>query len=117
MVRPAVNPLRDVSDDDLLFQVQMAARGERAMTIKVLHHLNEIQRRKLYLELGYSSLFDYCIRKLKYSPSAAGRRIQAARCIRRYPEVLSLLSERRLSLSAVSLIEPVLTDRNRGDIL
>jgi 5-methylcytosine-specific restriction endonuclease McrA len=111
------NPLRDVSNSDLLLQIQMAVRGEGAMTIKVLHHLNEIQRRRLYLELGYSSLFDYCIRKLKYSPSAAGRRIQAARCIRRYPEVLGLLRERRLSLSAISLIEPVLTDQNKTTIL
>jgi 5-methylcytosine-specific restriction endonuclease McrA len=117
VVPSAANPLRDVGDHDLLFQIQMAVRGERAMTIKVLHHLNEIHRRKLFLELGYSSLFDYCIRKLKYSPSATGRRIQAARCIRRYPEVLTLLRERQLSLSAISLIEPVLTDQNRGDIL
>jgi 5-methylcytosine-specific restriction endonuclease McrA len=106
-----------LSDSDLLFHMQLAVRGERAMTIKVLHHLNEIQRRKLYLELGYRSLFDYCIRRLKYSASAAGRRIQAARCIRRYPEVLALLRERELSLSTISLIEAILTDGNKTTIL
>jgi 5-methylcytosine-specific restriction endonuclease McrA len=113
----AEKQLRTLSDSDLLFHVQLAVRGERAMTIKVLHHLNEIQRRKLYLELGYRSLFDYCIRRLKYSASAAGRRIQAARCIRRYPEVLELLRERELSLSTIALIEPILTDSNKATIL
>lgn len=113
----SLNPFRDVSDDDLLFQTQLAVRGERSMTIRVLHQLNENDRRKLYLERGYRSLFDYCIRKLKYSPSAAGRRIQAARCIRRYPEVLALFHEGALSLCAVSLVAPVLTDENKTAIL
>ena len=58
--------LRNLSNEDLIFQVKLATRGERAMTLRVLHRLNEIERRRLYLELGYSSLFDYCVRCLKY---------------------------------------------------
>ena len=109
--------LRGLSDRQLLCQVQLATRGERAMTVKILHHLNEIERRKLYLELGHSSLFDYCTRRLKYSSSAAWRRIQTARCIRRYPEVLALLHARELSLSTISLVAPILTDGNRALVL
>ncbi len=104
--------LRNLSDEDLVRQLQLVTRGEQRMTIRVLHHLNEIERRSLHLDVGYSSLFDYCVRKLKYSESAAGRRIQAARCIRRFPEVLEMLQANELSLSTISLIEPILTDDN-----
>jgi 5-methylcytosine-specific restriction endonuclease McrA len=109
--------IRMLTDRQLLNHVLLAARAERAMTTRVLHHLNEIERRKLYLELGYSSLFDYCTRRLKYSASAAGRRVQAARCIRRHLEVALLLYERELSLSTISLVAPVLTDHNKSSIL
>ena len=109
--------LRRLSDYELIAGLQLAVQGERTMTIRVIHHLNEVQRRKLYLDLGYSSLFDCCVRKLKLSGTAAGRRIQAARCIRRYPDVLALLQSRELSLSTISLVEPVLNDANKDAIL
>lgn len=109
--------LRKLDDDELIANIQMLTRGERRMTIGVLHHLNEIERRRLFLERGYGSLFDYCVRKLKYSASAAGRRIQAARCIRHHPEVLGLLGNHQLSLSTVFLIQPVLTEANKQSVL
>jgi 5-methylcytosine-specific restriction endonuclease McrA len=87
------------------------------MTIEVLHDLNEMERRRLYLDRGYSSLFDYCVRKLKYSSSAAARRIQAARCIRRYPIVLRMLESNELSLTTVASIANILTPQNCETIL
>ena len=106
-----------LSDRDLILQTESLTRDERACTIQILHHLNEIERRKLHLDLGYGSLFDYCVRKLKYSASAAGRRIAAARCIRRFPPVLRLLEDNELSLSTISLIEPILNEENAATIL
>ncbi|HKW13245.1 MAG TPA: hypothetical protein VJS69_02045, partial [Candidatus Krumholzibacteria bacterium] len=70
---------RRLSNDDLVRSLEQNVARERGMTIEVLHDLNEMERRRLHLDLGYSSLFDYCTRKLKYSSSAAARRIQAAR--------------------------------------
>src|SRR5688572_8857010 len=109
--------LHDLHDRDLILQTESLTRDERACTIQVLHHLNEIGRRKLHLDMGYSSLYDYCVRGLKYSGAAAGRRIGAARCIRRFPDVLRSLEERELSLSTLSLIEPVLNEDNAATIL
>ena len=109
--------LQSLNDRDLINATEQIAQRERECTIELLHHLNEIGRRKLHIDLGYQSLFDYCIRKLKYSSSAAGRRIAAARCIRRFPEALSLLEERELSLCAVAMIEPILNEENAASIL
>ena len=109
--------LQQLNDRDLILQTESLVRDERACTVQILHHLLEIGRRKLHLDMGYSSLYDYCVRGLKYSGAAAGRRIAAARCIRRFPDVLRLLQERELSLSTVSLIEPILNEENAATIL
>jgi len=37
------------------------------VTLRILHYLIEIERRKLHLLLGHSSMFDYCTRGLDYS--------------------------------------------------
>ena len=34
---------------------------ERAVTVRVLDYLSEVERRKLYVELGHSSMFGYCM--------------------------------------------------------
>jgi 5-methylcytosine-specific restriction endonuclease McrA len=109
--------LAQLNNDDLVLGLDLAMRAERSMTIRVLHFLNEMERRSLHLDLGYSSLFDYCIRKLKYSRAAACRRIQAARCTRRYPDIQEMLEERELSLSTISLIEPFLTNENFASVI
>ena len=118
MIRHALEAdLRRLSDLDLLSRTERLARLERATTLRLLHHLNEIARRKLYLELGFGSLYDYCIRRLHYSGSSACRRIQAARCIREHPEVLGLVEAGELDLGTVYLIERVLTEENCAEIL
>jgi 5-methylcytosine-specific restriction endonuclease McrA len=109
--------LKGLSDKALLAQIQKLRRREHLSTLDILLHLNEVDRRNLHLKLGYSSLFDYCTQHLKYSASAATRRVQTARCIRRDPEVYGLLEKSQVNLSTVSLIAPILTEANKDELL
>ena len=59
--------LENLSDYELLNAVCQLQGNEREVTLKIIYHLIEIERRKLYFAQGYSSMFDYCTRKLKYS--------------------------------------------------
>ena len=68
-------------------EFEKAARTNQSSAIVVLHFISDCERRKSYLDLGYSSVFDYCRRKLEYSSSTAARYIQAARCILKHPEM------------------------------
>ena len=52
-------------------------------TLGMLLHLAEFERRKFHLELGYGSLYEYCMDILHYTESPAVRRIKAARCLAR----------------------------------
>ena len=109
--------LSGLSDRELLSRVKELVSRERAVTLEVLVHLIEVERRKLHLGLGYASMFDYCTRHLGYSSSAASRRIQSARCIRDYPEVYGLLEKNEVNVSSVSLVVSILTKENKEDLL
>lgn len=109
--------LRSLSDKQVLSRITELVHRERSLTRGVLLHLNEIERRRLHLKLGYASMFDYCTTGLGYSSSAAARRIRTARCIARYPEVLALLKANEVNLSTVSQVSRVLTPDNNTSLL
>jgi 5-methylcytosine-specific restriction endonuclease McrA len=109
--------LRKLDDTEFHRQFEFTASTEHSFTIKMLHFINDLDRRKSYLELGYSSVFDYCVRKIEYSSSEAGRRIQAARCCRRYPELFECLRNREVCITTLAMIESIITDDNKDEIV
>ncbi|MGE3261622.1 MAG: HNH endonuclease [Bacteriovoracia bacterium] len=92
--------LRKFSDDQLLESTWQLARAERRLVTALLHHLNEIALRRLYAKESYPSLFEYCVRVLRFSESQAQRRICAARLMREFPEMEEKLQKGDLTLSA-----------------
>ncbi len=79
-------------------------------------HLAELDERELHLELGYSSLFKYCVEALKMSEPAAGRRIAAARVCRRFPAAFELVASGALHLSALCALSPRLDGNNAAEL-
>ncbi len=77
----------------------------------------EIDRRRLYLGRGYSSMLAYCTRALLLSEQAAYSRITAARVARRFPRLLDELSAGDLTLSSVGLLAPHLTEENADNLM
>ena len=68
--------------DDHAYRLVMLERGNQA---KLIAHLAEIDERKLYAGLGYSSLFDYYVKRLRLSRGTTFLRTQVARLCRRFP--------------------------------
>jgi hypothetical protein len=106
-----------LSDDALLTRVKDLAACERKTTVRLIVHLAELDKRRLHLREGHSSLFMYCTRVLHLSEYAAYARIEAARTARRFPIVLSLLHEGDVTLTTVGLLAPHLTDANHQELL
>lgn len=106
-----------LSNDELLARLKRLAKHEREATAFLIAHLVELDKRRLYLAEGYSSLFTYCTQVLYLSESAAYRRIEAARLVRRFPVVLEMLEEGSINLTTVDLLGAHLTDENHRDIL
>ncbi len=94
--------LRKVSDQILLANMKNLASQERVLYTEVLHHLREIQRRRLFADLGQPSLFAYCVNILKYSNGEADRRIKAVAMIREMPAIEEKIVSGELSLTNVA---------------
>ena len=71
----------------------------------VIDHLREIQKRRLYLRRGFSSLFDYAVRELGYSDAAAWRRIKAMRLCADVEGVRERLQDGSMTLNAAAQLQ------------
>ena len=107
----SVSSLRSLSDRSLISQLKKLVRREHESTIHVLLHLGEVERRKLYRDYGCSSMFTYCTERLRYSASAAARRLRTARAIRSYPRVLELLTRCEVNLTTVDMVAGIVFER------
>ena len=106
-----------LSDRELLRETRNLVRHERHLQGAVIDHLSEIEARGLYLERGFSSLFDYAVRELGYSDAAAARRIGATRLCADQPDAREGLRDGSLTLSAAAELQWAFDrQRRRGSI-
>jgi len=94
--------IENLTNKDLAERIEILRGKEREILLKFLIHLGEFDRRKLYLEQGYSSLFDFCTRKLGYSESSAYRRAESARCLREHPELKKSFFSGKVSICTIA---------------
>jgi hypothetical protein len=59
--------LKHLTDRVLIEDTKILVTKDREVLVQLLHHLKEIDARKLYSDLGYSSLFAYMTKGLGYS--------------------------------------------------
>src|SRR6187551_935321 len=108
--------LVDVGNSQLLAELSALVRQSNVLTARVLAHLVELEERLLHLELGFSSLFSYCVEALGMSEGTAGRRVTAARVCRRFPEVFERVARNELHLCALCALAPYLNSENAAEL-
>ncbi len=94
-----------LSDDRLLERTKELSGIEHHLEVVVIDHLREIQKRRLYLRRGFSSLFDYAVRELGYSDAAAWRRIKAMRLCAEVEGVRERLRNGTMTLNAAAQLQ------------
>jgi hypothetical protein len=94
--------LKHLSDETLVQETERLVRAETEILTSVLHHLREIDRRRLYSALGFPSLFAYASEKLGYAADQAYRRIAAMKLMNELPEVEEKIATGALNLTSVS---------------
>ncbi len=55
---------QNLKDQELLNCTKTLVEKERQMLTEILYHLREVERRKLFCDLGYQSLFEYGVKEL-----------------------------------------------------
>ena len=108
-----MRPFSHLGDQQLLAQTRRLAGNRRCLEVHILDHLGEIDRRGLALRRGFSSLFDYAVRELRFSDAAAQRRIQALRLCRRHGWVRDKLQHGALTLTAAAQLETAIAGAER----
>lgn len=104
--------LKQLTDKSLIAETKNLVQSELECTTKILHHLREIERRKLFTDLKYSSMIDYAVKELGYSHAAAGRRIQGARMLKQFPEIEAKIQDGTLSLSNINQAAGLFKNQN-----
>lgn len=112
-VVPDRRPFRKLGDQHLLDQAKCLVANQRGLEVRILDHLDEIDRRGLVLRRGYSSLFDYAVRELRFTDAAAQRRIQTMRLCRRHGWVRAKLQSGELNLTAAAQLETTFAGAER----
>jgi hypothetical protein len=93
--------LNNKTDVQILSELKSWVGKEREAVTHVLHYLREVEERKLYL-LEASSLYEFCMKILKYSRHEAQARIDAMRLLKAVPEVDADLDSGKLSLTVAA---------------
>ncbi len=112
-----VRSLMHLSNGVLLSKLDRAEARDRTGTVELLGYLAEVDRRRLYVPAGYSSMFVWCVKARNYSEAMASKRIYAARAVRRFPVILDMIADGRLHLTAVALLSRKLTPGNANELL
>jgi hypothetical protein len=90
-----------LSAGELTSRLYSLRAAERKLIVEFLGYLGELDARKIYLELGFSSTFAFCTDHLGLSKSSAYRRTTAARLMVRFPLVAEYLEDGRLGLTTL----------------
>ena len=81
-------PVSEWKDDVLLLRLDRLASIERESLPEMLACLSEVERRNLHLDLGFSSMYEYCVERLKWSDGSAMQRLIVASTASRYPKYI-----------------------------
>ncbi len=95
--------LKHLSSERLIIELKTLVATERRVGVAILHHLREVEERRLYLsQYQCPSLFAFAVRVLGYSSDAAWRRITAMRALKELPSLQEKIESGALSLTVVA---------------
>lgn len=110
LMNPSIyKSLLKLTNDELLAKAKKLVQQERVILVEILHHLLMINDKKLYLQMGFKSLFDFCTKELGYSEAAAYRRIQAMKLLKEVPEVKQKVLSGSVNLTHLAQVQKVAT--------
>jgi hypothetical protein len=97
--------LKTMSDSELIERVEYLVRRERELVECLIWHLQEIQDRKLFIQMGFTSLFECLVRHFKYSEAVAYTRISALKILSAVPQAAEALNSGEVNLTTLSLTQ------------
>jgi hypothetical protein len=94
-----------LSNERLLERTERLVRSERKITHLVLWHINEVECRRLFADLGFSSMYKYLTQHFGYGESAAYERLHASRLLKNIPELSEKIENGTLNLTQMVQVQ------------
>ena len=94
-----MNPLHQ----EILNRTEKLVFEERRINSEILECLQQIESKMIYAEMAYSSLYEFCVKHLKYSEGAAHRRISAMRLLKTLPEKMKQETILKIESGSISV--------------
>jgi hypothetical protein len=107
--------LKTATNQELITDLKKITTEERRLTTLVLEYLREVETRKIHLEMGYGSLYEFCKTELHYSEGSAHRRISAMRLMAEIPEIKPLIESGAVSLSGAASVQGFCTNQKKNE--
>lgn len=97
--------LKKMKQIELDLYLKNLVRKEREVLHNILETIREVDSRRMYLEMGFASLFDYLTKAVGYSNASAQRRIDAARLLSEIPDLATKIQSGELKLNQISMVQ------------
>jgi hypothetical protein len=91
------------------------ARLHRKTEARLIDHLQEAEKCRLFLHRGHSSLFRYVCDELRFSEAMTSNLITVARKAREIPELKEEIRKGNLSVSKLRKVCPVIDEKNQKE--
>src|SRR4051812_19317167 len=106
--------VKEMTDDELLESAQRLVSNETEATLALIHHLQEIEFRRLYSGLKHPNLVTYAMKTLGYCKTSAWNRVAAMRVMKDIPEVEGYLRSGSLKLTGITKLEAFMRQEDQA---
>jgi hypothetical protein len=94
-------------------KLKLLVASERKITAEIIEHIQEIDQKKIYAQMGYPTLFAFLTEYIGYAAASAQRRIEAARLLTAVPEVKEDIKSGNLNLSQVAMVSQMIRQKQK----
>jgi hypothetical protein len=109
--------MREETTYEIVAELKDLLSRERTTLVPILEGIAKIEERKLYLELGYDSMWAFLKRELGQSEAMIHYRLASSRMLRRFPQVAEPLRNGRLCMTVLASLAKVLTEENVDELI
>lgn len=104
--------LKKLNRLELMGNLKTLVKREKDLTLEILDYLQEISNRKLFLEMGYSSLFSFLTEELGYCSGTAYLRIQTMKALE-FPQNRERILKDKASLNTLAKTQSFINNENK----
>src|SRR6218665_1423131 len=97
-----------MTNQELHLKTKSTAVRYLKMESELVSLLNEVDARRAFRDLGYASLFQYCVHELKLSEAVTSAFITVSRKAAEVPELMEALEQNMITVSKAARITAVL---------